>query len=65
MYSTTNVEVAEIDQRTSSRGACTHVETDRQRTFSDGRVVVDTFLADYRPAEGVDCNGNPIPEPPL
>jgi hypothetical protein len=65
MYSMKNVEVAEIDQRSSSRGACTHVETDRQRTYPDGRVVVDTFMADYRPAEGLDCNGNPIPEPPL
>jgi len=63
MYSTKNVEIAELDQRTSRRGACTHVETDRRRTFSDGRVVVDTFLADYRPAEGIDCSGNPIPPP--
>jgi hypothetical protein len=65
MYSTKNVEVTEIDQRTSSRGACTHVETDRQRTYPDGRVTVDTFIADYRPADGVDCSGNPIPEPLL
>jgi hypothetical protein len=65
MYSTKNVEIAELDQRRSSRGACTHVETDRQRTYSDGRVVVDTFLADYRPAEGIDCSGNPIPPPPV
>lgn len=65
MFSTKNVEVAEIDQRSSSRGACTHVETDRQRTYPDGRVVVDTFIADYRPADGIDCNGNPIPEPEL
>ncbi len=65
MYSTKNVEVAEIGQRSSSRGACTHVETDRQRTYPDGRVVVDTFIADYRPAEGIDCNGNRIPEPRL
>jgi hypothetical protein len=64
MYSTRNVEVEEIDQRTSRRGSCTHVETDRQRTFSDGRVVVDTVMADYRPAEGIDCNGNRIPPPP-
>jgi hypothetical protein len=64
MYSTKNVEIAELDQRTSRRGACTHVETDRQRTYADGRVVVDTFLADYRPAEGIDCSGNPIPRPP-
>jgi hypothetical protein len=64
MYSTAHILVEEIDQRTSRRGACTHVETDRQRTYPDGRVVVDTFLADYRPAEGIDCNGNPIPRPP-
>ena len=64
MYSTKHIDIAEIDQRTSGRGACTHVETDRQRTYPDGRVVVDTFLADYRPAEGIDCSGNPIPPPP-
>ncbi|MGA7227745.1 MAG: VanW family protein [Acidimicrobiia bacterium] len=63
MYSTKNIEVTELGQRTSRRGACTHVETDRQRTYTDGRVLVDTFVADYRPAEGVDCNGNPIPDP--
>ncbi len=63
MYSTQNVQVDELGQRTSRRGSCTHVETDRQRTYSDGRTVVDTILADYRPAEGIDCNGNPIPPP--
>ncbi len=63
MYSTKNIEIAELDQRTSRRGACTHVETDRQRTYADGQVKVDTFVADYRPAEGLDCSGNPIPEP--
>ncbi len=63
MYSTPNVDVEELDQRTSRRGACTHVETDRQRTYVDGRKVVDTIVADYRPAEGIDCNGNPIPPP--
>jgi vancomycin resistance protein YoaR len=63
MYSTKHIEVAELDQRTSRRGACTHVETDRERTYPDGRVVVDTFIADYRPSEGIDCNGNPIPPP--
>jgi len=64
MYSTAHILVEEMEQRTSRRGACTHVETDRQRTYPDGRVVVDTFIADYRPAEGIDCNGNPIPRPP-
>jgi hypothetical protein len=63
MYSTRNVGVEELEQRTSRRGVCTQVETDRERTFSDGRVVVDTFFAEYRPAEGIDCSGNRIPEP--
>lgn len=63
MYSTKHIEITELDQRTSRRGACTHVETDRQRTYPDGRITVDTFVADYRPAEGIDCSGNPIPPP--
>jgi hypothetical protein len=63
MYSTRNVTVEELGQRTSRRGVCTHVETDRERTFANGKVVVDTFVADYRPAEGIDCSGNRIPPP--
>jgi hypothetical protein len=63
MYSTRNVEVVELGQRTTRRGLCRHVETDRQRTFSSGRVVIDTFVADYRPGEGLDCSGNPLPRP--
>lgn len=63
MFSTRHVRVEELEQRVSRRGACTHVETDRQRTYPDGQIVVDTFLADYRPAEGIDCSGNPIPRP--
>jgi hypothetical protein len=64
MYSTEHIAVDELGQRVSRRGQCRHVETDRQRTYPDGRVVVDTVIADYRPAEGIDCNGNPIPVPP-
>jgi vancomycin resistance protein YoaR len=63
MFSTKHSAVEELDQRVSQRGACTHVETDRQRTYPDGQVVIDTFVADYRPAEGVDCAGNRIPRP--
>ncbi|MGH8915435.1 MAG: VanW family protein [Acidimicrobiia bacterium] len=63
MYSTKHIGVAELGQRSSRRGACTHVETDRERTYPDGHKVVDTFVADYRPAEGIDCNGNRIPPP--
>lgn len=63
MYSTRGVEVVELGQRISRRNQCTHVETDRQRVYPDGRVEVDTVEANYRPAEGIDCNGNVIPRP--
>lgn len=64
VYSTEHIEVDELDQRVSRRNLCRHVETDRQRTYPDGGVIVDTIIADYRPAEGIDCNGNEIPIPP-
>jgi hypothetical protein len=60
MYSTQNIEVLELGQRVSRRNRCTHVETDRQRIYLDGTVVVDTFEANYRPGEGLDCSGNLI-----
>lgn len=63
LYSTKSVEVQELDQRRSRAGACTHVETDRQRTYPDGTVMVDTIVADYRPGEGLDCSGQVIPRP--
>ena len=62
LYSTKNVTVEELGQRISRRNQCTHSEIDRQRTFSDGSVEVDTIVANYRPGDGIDCNGNPIPE---
>jgi vancomycin resistance protein YoaR len=62
LYSTANVEVEELDQRVSFRNQCRHSEIDRQRSFSDGRVVVDTVVANYRPGDGLDCSGNAIPE---
>lgn len=63
LYSTKGVEVQELEQRRSRAGACTHVETDRQRTYPDGSVLVDTIVADYRPGEGLDCSGQSIPRP--
>jgi len=60
MYSTQHIDVVELGQRVSRRARCTHVETDRQRTYPDGKVVVDTFEANYRPGEGLDCSGNRI-----
>jgi hypothetical protein len=62
MYSTKNIEVEQVATRTSSRNQCTYVETDRQRIYADGRTEIDTFWALYRPADGIDCNGNTIPE---
>ncbi|MGF1617630.1 MAG: VanW family protein [Acidimicrobiia bacterium] len=64
MYSTKNIEVEQVATRTSSRNQCTYVETDRERVYADGRTEIDTFWALYRPADGIDCNGNPIPESP-
>ncbi|HJS72272.1 MAG TPA: VanW family protein [Acidimicrobiia bacterium] len=63
LYSTKNVEVEELEQRISSSRLCRHSEIDRRRTFSDGRVVVDTIEANYRPGDGLDCDGDPLPEP--
>lgn len=62
IYSTKNIEVEQVATRTSSRNQCTYVETDRERVYADGRTEIDTFWALYRPADGIDCNGNRIPE---
>ena len=61
MYSTKNIEVEQVATRTSRRSQCTYVETDRERVYADGRTEIDTFWALYRPADGIDCNGNTIP----
>lgn len=62
MYSTKNIEVEQVATRSSQRSECTYVETDRERVYDDGRRTIDTFFALYRPADGIDCNGDPIPE---
>lgn len=62
LYSTENVDVTELDQRVYSRGQCRHSEIDRQRVFPNGLVRVDTIVANYRPANGIDCSGNQIPK---
>lgn len=61
MYSTPNVEVEQVGQRVGRWRQCRYVETDRQRIYADGRNVIDTFEALYRPADGIDCNGDVIP----
>ncbi len=61
IYSTAHIDVTELDQRTYYRGQCRHSQIDRQRTYPNGLVRVDTIIANYRPADGIDCNGNEIP----
>ncbi|MCP3976235.1 MAG: hypothetical protein GY720_17265, partial [bacterium] len=63
MYSTKYWEVEQTDQRTWRSGACRSVETFRSRTNPDGEVLEDSVQARYRPAEGLDCAGNPTPQP--
>lgn len=61
MYSTQHIEVEQVAQRRFPRNRCTYVETDRQRVYPDGSVVIDTVEANYRPGEGLDCQGRPLP----
>lgn len=63
LYSTEHIEVTETAPRITYINQCQHSEIDRQRTYPNGRVVVDTIEANYRPGDGLDCNGDPIPEP--
>ncbi len=59
MYSTDHIEVSEVDRQDSSVGQCTKVTTTRERRYQNDIVVTDTVFALYRPAEGLDCNGDP------
>ncbi len=63
IYSTPSVEVEQTHQEVSSVRRCTRVDTFRSRTYDDGRQVEDSVFAVYRPAEGLDCNGNPTRQP--
>lgn len=63
IYSTDHLVVEETGQEEGPARQCTQVETFRSKTYPDGTVVEDSFLALYRPAEGIDCDGNPTPEP--
>jgi vancomycin resistance protein YoaR len=57
LYSTKHVTAEQTGQTTSPQGACTRVRTERTRTYDDGRQVVDSVGALYRPREGVNCSG--------
>jgi len=63
VYSTEYFDVEQTAQSSRRSGFCTHVNTFRSRTTPDGEVLKDSVFANYRPREGVDCNGNEIPKP--
>ena len=63
LYSTPYFEVEQTGQQSGRVSRCTRVNTFRQRTAPDGSVIDDAVFATYRPGEGLDCNGNPIPVP--
>ncbi len=57
LYSTPYVTGEQTGQTEGREGAsCTRVETERTRTYEDGRAEIDYVTARYRP-EGVACNG--------
>lgn len=63
LWSTPYYDVVETGQSVSGWGAaCTRVDTFRERTTPGGGVIEDSVFAIYRPGEGIDCNGNIIPE---
>ncbi len=59
MYSTKHIEVEALPVVRRSQAQCRRVTTPRQRTYPSGKVVIDEVFAVYRPAQGLDCNGNP------
>ncbi|MCP3976283.1 MAG: hypothetical protein GY720_17505 [bacterium] len=63
MWSTPYFEVEQTRQTSYKIGRCTRVNTYRERTAPDGTVLEDLVFATYRPGEGLDCNGNPTPDP--
>jgi hypothetical protein len=64
LYSTRHVTAEQTDQTETDDGVCTRVRTERTRTYDDGRVEIDHVTARYRPAEGIDCSGEPSSPPP-
>ncbi len=59
MYSTKHIDVEALPVVRRSQAQCRRVTTPRQRTYPSGKVVIDEVFAVYRPALGLDCNGNP------
>ena len=63
LYSTKWVEATQGEQTKTPNQQCTRVKTDRIRKFlKDGKTSVDSFYANYRPKEGVNCDGSVSPK---
>ncbi len=58
MYSTKHIDVAAEEPVTTYQGQCRRATTRRVRTYPDGREVVDSVFAVYRPSEGLNCDGS-------
>jgi vancomycin resistance protein YoaR len=58
-YSTRFVKGEVIRQEVQERQLCKVVYTYRRRTYVSGKTENDRTRAMYRPAEGIDCKGNP------
>jgi len=58
LFGTATVIGRQTGQTESALNECTKVETERTRTWVDGRTEVDVIGATYQPEEGIDCEGN-------
>lgn len=58
MYSTKHIDVVAEDPVTTFQAQCRRATTRRVRTYQDGREVIDSVFAVYRPGEGKNCDGS-------
>ncbi len=58
-FSTRYIRVEDAGQTEGAQGACTRVTTYRDRTYPDGTTDRDSVFAVYRPAQGLNCAGEP------
>ena len=64
IYSTLHMTVTQSDQWEEPEDLCVKVFTERTRTFADGTSTTDVVRANYQPAEGLNCQGEPFVPPP-
>ena len=58
MYSTKHIDVVSEEPVTTFSQQCRRATTRRIRGYPDGREVVDSVFALYRPSEGKNCDGS-------